>query len=1001
MNLVGSWNFEDGTANDASGNAHHGILKGNARVVDDPVRGMVLGLTGNASDYVDCGNHTDLDLNGGPYTIAVWFKVNSWDVDDYTPIIAKGAAYRITQYSSTNYLRHYTGNHGSMHGDSVNVNDGAWHHAAAVYDGTTAFLYIDGNLDASTPSEGASSSTYILRIGSISGYDYRSFNGLIDDVFIYKRSMSQTEISRFFVGSKASNPHPADGAANVPVDALLRWTAGSLAAATNGHEVYWGTDFQEVYDRAMSTRMGFVNETNFDPRGLDYSTNYYWAIDEVNDSQPGSPWPGGVWSFSTESESNRTEGYYKGLFMDSGINLTSRKTLPSADLLGLSMEYLAAGDGDEATQRRVMIGSSTDENGRLLYPDGGPRFRCVYVNGGASTNHGASLGEDGRQRYRDFYLNGGSYTGSCAGAFFASMGPDSDRAEYLHIWPGYTRSTALTKARTGHAIPAGSPLLNYYDFGGDNYVADVYHNGGCDLIENDDTYWATGTEVLARYALPVVTEDTSWREEIIGNVSAWAYKKDAQSGRLCPIGSHPEGVVSGERLDYMASLLRYAMDGQGGPSVKSSLQNGVTRVMYDNGIPNREKIGDWQYHHYTIEVPTGMTQLSIALDGDDFHDFNLYARKGLYAFDKEVRVIAASNTRNSNESLLISNPEAGTWYIGVKCAETVTAALQPWGLDYVDNHEVLNGLAYEITASWDAPVGDMNADGKADKWDLHVLMAHWGESTLYPRRPWGEIVSQWKFDEITGALAYDASGKNHRGTLHGGPLWRPGSGKFSGALSFDEINDCVSVDDFDYTNGSDEFTLSFWFKIDDASGTTYQYMFSHGAFSANNSLNVYLRESAEDSAPDKVSTCLELANGNTWNSNSPNQMTDGQWHMYAITLSSVDGAKIYIDGELIAGDPNLKGAAFNPVTDIFIGGRSDQNAYRFYGHSSEDDGLLDDTRIYCFALTADEIKAVYAGSAVLSPALKLVWSTILPGDLNEDGVVDYLDLLLLAEGWSR
>jgi len=115
----------------------------------------------------------------------------------------------------------------------------------------------------------------------------------------------------------------------------------------------------------------------------------------------------------------QTEGFYKDLFMDGGVSLTSRISLPAATALGYSMEYLATGDG--ARQADVMIQNALDDNGYLLYPDGSPRFRCIYTNGGGATNHGNSLGEVGRSRIRDFYYNGGSYSGSCAGAFIASM----------------------------------------------------------------------------------------------------------------------------------------------------------------------------------------------------------------------------------------------------------------------------------------------------------------------------------------------------------------------------------------------------------------------------------------------------------------------------------------------------------------------------------------------------------------------------------------------------
>jgi hypothetical protein len=98
---------------------------------------------------------------------------------------------------------------------------------------------------------------------------------------------------------------------------------------------------------------------------------------------------------------NAVEGYYKDLFMDGGVSLTSRESLPAADYLGLSMEYLAT--SDQLLQNSILLGNSDDTNGVLLYPDGQPRFRCIFMNGGSATYHGKSLGESGRERIRNFF----------------------------------------------------------------------------------------------------------------------------------------------------------------------------------------------------------------------------------------------------------------------------------------------------------------------------------------------------------------------------------------------------------------------------------------------------------------------------------------------------------------------------------------------------------------------------------------------------------------------
>ena len=53
------------------------------------------------------------------------------------------------------------------------------------------------------------------------------------------------------------------------------------------------------------------------------------------------------------------------------------------------------------------------------------------------------------------------------------------------------------------------------------------------------------------------------------------------------------------------------------------------------------------------------------------------------------------------------------------------------------------------------------------------------------------LVAHWKLDEGSGTTASDASGGGNTGTLVNGPVWT--SGKVVSALSFDGVNDKVSV----------------------------------------------------------------------------------------------------------------------------------------------------------------------------------------------------------------
>ena len=266
--------------------------------------------------------------------------------------------------------------------------------------------------------------------------------------------------------------------------------------------------------------------------------------------------------------------------MDGGVALTSRRHLPATQLLGIGIDNFASAEtkkltkADTLQQMAVFCGNKHDTNGRLLYPDGAPRYRMIYVNGGKSGAHARSLGEEGRQRIKEYIAAGGSYVGTCAGAYIASSGSIRSKGLrynniYWGLWPGWAQSTRLTKSSTAMDLPKRSPLLQYFDFGRDRIVEEVRHNGGCSAYDEKENRMPKGTEVLARYIFT-----NTERVKIDGKASVWSYKPSAESGRVVMCGSHHEGVATGERLKFMAAMMLYAMDGNPAPKVKGTLQSG-------------------------------------------------------------------------------------------------------------------------------------------------------------------------------------------------------------------------------------------------------------------------------------------------------------------------------------------------------------------------------------------------------------------------------------------
>ncbi len=99
---------------------------------------------------------------------------------------------------------------------------------------------------------------------------------------------------------RASGANPSNGAVDVKQIQILKWTAGDEAAS---HQVYFGTD-QEAVRNADTSSPEYkgsreLGSESYDPGKLEWDTDYYWRIDEVNNLNSESPWAGSVWSFTT------------------------------------------------------------------------------------------------------------------------------------------------------------------------------------------------------------------------------------------------------------------------------------------------------------------------------------------------------------------------------------------------------------------------------------------------------------------------------------------------------------------------------------------------------------------------------------------------------------------------------------------------------------------------------------------------------------------------------
>jgi len=334
--LEGYWPF-DGDAQDFSGNEHHGTLIGDAHFIDEGMHAGTLELDGDG-DYVSMDGYKG--ILQPPWTLACWIKTTTAGDLDILSWGTEGGGLKVEFRLHDGRLRIEHGN-GNNRGDAE-VHDGQWHHAVAVLpEGGVmedVMFYLDGEpLD--TFQIGNGTNPFIttegidFNVGRSGPRGDRHFEGLIDEVRIYSRVLLQDDIREVMETSAAatnplaSNPKPADGSRHEDTWVNLSWRPGALAVS---HDMYLGDNYEEVNNGTGDTFIGNQAATFFIagipgfalPEGLVPGTTYYWRIDEVNDSDPNSPWKGDVWSFIVPSrQAYGSDPADKATFIDTSISL--------------------------------------------------------------------------------------------------------------------------------------------------------------------------------------------------------------------------------------------------------------------------------------------------------------------------------------------------------------------------------------------------------------------------------------------------------------------------------------------------------------------------------------------------------------------------------------------------------------------------------------------------------------------------------------------------------
>jgi len=203
--LVGWWRMDDtnGSSNsvlDISGYGNNGTAQGDASQTNAGKLGKGFEFDGEG-DYVDLGEPTSLDIDFSQITLSAWIRADG-SVKDYG-IVGKSTIWYLSFTSSDDVrLRHVNVGDGLTGIDIGDPIDTSWHHVVGTYNGTNTSIYFDGVYKGGGAATGTlGTSTSDVAIGDLRvGYGYY-FNGSIDDVMIFNRSLSAEEIKGLYANT--------------------------------------------------------------------------------------------------------------------------------------------------------------------------------------------------------------------------------------------------------------------------------------------------------------------------------------------------------------------------------------------------------------------------------------------------------------------------------------------------------------------------------------------------------------------------------------------------------------------------------------------------------------------------------------------------------------------------------------------------------------------------------------------------------------------------------
>ncbi|SVC07347.1 uncharacterized protein METZ01_LOCUS260201, partial [marine metagenome] len=236
--LIAYWPF-DGNIDDAIGDSHGEAMGTDDISYDDGQFGMGIDLDGiDQFIQTPLANEEMFDFQDGTgFTVSAWLRVDGF-TKSWQALIAKGEGnrWRVHRRGGENVFTANGGN-ADVSAGSTDVNDGEIHHVALVSDpaGGEVRFYVDGELEGTSGAPSIQSNDNPMMIGENPDAQGRTWDGLIDDVGIWNRPITEEEVALIYNDGAGTVLVSAGGGKSITWDFNDGLPEGSEVAGTAEH----------------------------------------------------------------------------------------------------------------------------------------------------------------------------------------------------------------------------------------------------------------------------------------------------------------------------------------------------------------------------------------------------------------------------------------------------------------------------------------------------------------------------------------------------------------------------------------------------------------------------------------------------------------------------------------------------------------------------------------------------------------------------------------------